>query len=188
MRSVILETAAALDDKLAQNDVWRELGAAYFAVAEVRGSARRRSRNSPIARRLRSGGIVLVWHGAEALGPVRGSEGNVRPSIEAVQHHAIASSRAGPRLGYTRKIRVVAWTADFNPRGASARLWSGKIETLRGLKPAVLHFTPSAQTVETGFIWRVSQRISENPAFFIASANPRPAWYAWSSVAPLLRG
>ena len=37
---------------------------------------------------------------------------------------------------------------------------------------------PAARVVATGFIARDSQWTSENPAFFIASARPRPAWWA----------
>ena len=34
-----MKIAAELDDKLAQNEVWRELGAAYFAAAQLEAAA-----------------------------------------------------------------------------------------------------------------------------------------------------
>jgi hypothetical protein len=45
-----------------------------------------------------------------------------------------------------------AWTADFNPRGASAPLPTSKAKALRGLKPAVL--AAQVVTKSPGFLCR----------------------------------
>lgn len=96
-----LETAARLDDKLAQNEVWRELGAAYFAASKVEQAAAALQKFTD-RRPYDPEGLYWYGHGAEAIGPARGSARNVRPLHRSGEHHAIASPGTGTAVGFAR--------------------------------------------------------------------------------------